>query len=175
MNNKKGATLIELIIYITIVTGILIMASTFAWNIINNKSKSQAVQEVQENGRFIMEKLTQEIRAAYNITSVTNTPPKLTLSMKDTNLNPTITEVFYLQNNSLMFSQSNQTYCTPAVPCVLNSNQVKITNLNFTNLSSGNKTQNIKINLTIEHINPNQRPEWQASVNLESTVELRDR
>lgn len=175
MNNKKGYTLIEMIIYIAIVTGVLVMASSFAWNIINNKSKSQAVREVQENGRFIMEKLTQGIRAAYNVTTVTNT--SLTLSMKDANLNPIVTEVFYLDlvNNSLKFTQSNLTYCTPAVPCVLNSNQVKITNLKFTNLSSGNKTQNIKINLTIEHINPDQRPEWQASTNLESTVELRDR
>lgn len=59
---KGGFTLIELIIYIAIVTVVLILASDFAWNIIKGDTKAMVYREVQQNAQFAMEKITRALR-----------------------------------------------------------------------------------------------------------------
>lgn len=177
---KSGAgfTLIEVLVYLAIVSGVLIMASTFAWNVIGGKAKSQSVQEVEANGRLIMERLVKEIRQAsdinasssFNTNLVLNSNLKLSLVMKDASLNPT---EFFVVNSTLMINQGPG---PSPIKYALSSNQVKISDLTFQNLSTVNaKTKNIKINLIIDHFNPDNRPEYTATVSLETTVELRDR
>ncbi|MDO8663474.1 MAG: prepilin-type N-terminal cleavage/methylation domain-containing protein [Candidatus Wildermuthbacteria bacterium] len=63
---KKGFTLIELIIYIAIVAAVLTVSSSFAWNVIQGDTKTMAYREVQQNGRFVMEKITRAIRSGQN-------------------------------------------------------------------------------------------------------------
>jgi len=61
--NTKGFTLIELVIYIGIVSVFLILGSNFAWDIIKSDTKINCYREVQQNARFAMERVTQELRA----------------------------------------------------------------------------------------------------------------
>lgn len=175
-----GFTLIEVLVYLAIVSGVLIMASTFAWNVIGGKAKSQSVQEVEANGRLIMERLVKEIRQArdinvsssFNTNLALNPNLKLSLVMKEASFNPT---EFSVLNNTLMINQGPG---QSPVKYALSSNQVMISDLTFHNLSyptTNPKTKNIKINLIIEHLNPDNRPEYTATASLETTVELRDR
>jgi len=66
---NKGFTLIELIIYIGIVATVLVLATGFAWNIIQGSVKTACYREVQQNARFAMEKITRAIRAGQNPTT----------------------------------------------------------------------------------------------------------
>lgn len=170
---NKGFTLIEIVIYIFLAVSILLVASSFAWQVINNKTKASAISEVQQNGRFIIEKLTQEIHQAmginnnssFGINLAENTGRFLSLRMRNNTNNPAIIDVL---NNFIRIRNGKQPYYQ------LSSNQVKVTNLTFKNYGTG-KSSNIKIILTIEYLNPSQRQQYQASDTWQTTVELRDR
>jgi hypothetical protein len=58
----KGLTLIEFIIYITVLVLILLIVANFSWNIIYSDIKATSYREVQQNARFAMEKISQSIR-----------------------------------------------------------------------------------------------------------------
>lgn len=174
--NNKGFTLIEIIIYIFLAVAILLVASSFAWQIFDNKTKALAIQEVQQNGRFILEKLTQEIHQArdinpsdfdINLALPENVGRVLSLSMRNKADDPTEIDVL---DNIIRIAKRNQD------PYDLSPSQVKITNLTFKNLSTPNDTtNNIKIILTIEYSTSSERQQYQASDTWETTVELRDR
>ena len=170
-NRKSGAglTLIELLVYISLVVGILITATTFAWNIINSRTKAFAIQEVEQNGRFIMEKITQTTYSATDITSPTpgNSANQLELVLKDLTYDPT---VFTVVNNTIQMSEGAGGFIN------LSSDRVRVTDLIFRNMSSANgKTKNVEVTFTLEHLNPDNRQEWQFSDNFKATIELRDR
>ena len=63
----RAFTLIELIIYIAIVGLILVVASTFAWQIIQGNIKLSAYREVEQNANFAMEKIAFAIRNSSRI------------------------------------------------------------------------------------------------------------
>ena len=64
---KKAFTLIEFLIYMAILATILVLMSGFFWNIIFGNIKETSYQEVQQNGRFALTKITQEIKKATGI------------------------------------------------------------------------------------------------------------
>lgn len=166
--NKKGFTLIELMIYIAIVAGILIVATSFAWNVINSRTKTFVIQEVEQNGRFIIEKISRSALGAQSITAplVGATGSSLDLIVDDA---PLTTVDFILNAESIQMSNDGGPYID------LNSNNVRVTNLDFINLSSADsRTKNIKIRFTLDHVNPENRQEWSYSDTFETTIELRN-
>ncbi|KPJ57113.1 hypothetical protein AMJ49_02320 [Parcubacteria bacterium DG_74_2] len=163
--NGLGFTLIEFFIYIAILISILALTTGFLWNVVLGNIKENSYQEVQQNGRFSLTKITQEIKKAEGIIN----PPlgfstdSLSLEMADSNLNPTI---FYLAEGKLTITQGSN----PPYP--LTSDRVVIKNLKFTNLSYENTPGTIRIEMTIEHSNPTGRIEYQASIDFKLTVSL---
>ena len=162
---NKSFTLIELIIYIGIVAAILLVAVNFGWEIIYGNVKSQAVREVQENARFVMEKITRTIEKASAINSPTpgNSASSLSLEMADSDENPT---VFELSDNKLQV-----TYGGSGV-YELTNNRVRISNLQFTNLSYEDTPGTVKIEMTISHFNPGNLNQYEASSTLKSSASL---
>ena len=68
--NKKGFTLIEFLIYISIV-GFVIGALTLAGiNVMHGRAEVRSMEEVEENGRFALQKITYLIRNANSIKSI---------------------------------------------------------------------------------------------------------
>lgn len=171
MKNKlqNGFTLIEALVYIALVSGILLAATSFAWNIVNTRTSAFSAQEVEQNGRFIMQKISQVMREANQINS-----PAIGLSSNsvEVEMNDAGTETIILsQNDKNIEYQYNS---DPAVE--LNSDLVEISNLEFTNLSStSGSTRNIGISFTLSHINPANRQEWSYIQDYSTTIELRDK
>ena len=161
----RGFTFVEFLIYIAILTTILVLLTGFLWLIIFGNVKETAYQEVQQNGRFVLTKITQEIKKATGINgpSAGNSADSLSLQMADPNLNPTVFEVF---NEKLRIKQGANPYYD------LTTDWVVVNNLQFTNNSYINTPGIIQIKMEISHINPGNRREYQASVNLKSTVSL---
>jgi len=167
-NHKTGFTLIEIMIYITLVAGILITATSFGWNVINSRTKTFVIQEVEQNGRFIMNRITQMSRQATDINnpSTGNSDSRLELSMRDAGLDPI---VFSLNSNDIEMNQAGGSFTT------LNSSNVEVIGLTFDNISTvDGKSKNIQITLTLQHINPDSRQEWQYSNDFITSIELRD-
>lgn len=162
---NRGFTLIELIIYIGIVTAVLIVAFNFGWEIIYGNVKSQARREVQQNVRFCLEKITRTIKEASAIQSpgLGNSSSTLSLEMSDPNLSPIN---FWLADNKLYINRGG------GGPYELTSNRVKVTNLQFTNLSYEGTPGTVRVEVIVEHINPSGRSEYEASFNVKSTASL---
>lgn len=163
---NRGFTLIEFIIYTTIVAGILIVAFNFGWEIAYGNIKSQAMREVQQNSRLAIEKITEAILDASDINSPLpgNSGSTLSLVMQDSSLNPTVFEVV---GGKLMITQRKNG------PYELTNARVQVTNLQFTNVSYADTAGTIKIQMTIEHINPNNLKQYEVSLGTESTISLR--
>ena len=163
---NRGFTLIELIIYITIVAGVLIVAFNFGWEIIYGNIKSQAMREVQQNSRLATEKITEAILGASGINNLTpgNSDIILSLAMQDSSLNPTLFEVV---GGKLMITQKR------SGPYELTNDRVRVTNLQFTNVSYVDTPGTIKIQMTIEHVNPNNLKQYEVSFETENTISLR--
>ena len=170
MNSKKqsGFTLIELSIYITLVAGILIMATSFAWNIINSRTKTISISSVEQEGRYILEKFSQSVHqaSAMSLPATGASGNQLVLTMADAPSNPIIIST---SSNKLYFQRG----AGSAVQ--MHSDNVIVTSVSFTNLSTADgKTRNVQINLTLEHINPNQRREREYQKDFTTSAELRD-
>lgn len=140
----NGFTFIELILYIALISIFIGGAIQFAWNVIYSRIKSTTQQHVSQNIRFATKRLLFEIRNASGISSVT--PSALTLTNSDTARSPT---TFALTSGRLMIGQGSSGSCPTTSPCTLTTNDVTVTNLTFTNLSSGSASLNVNVSLTI--------------------------
>lgn len=164
MRGEKGFTLIELILYIAIVTIVVSAMIPFAWNVIEGGVKSTTEQEVFSNARFVSERIKYEIRNASGITSVGAS------SISLTNFSPDTTTVIDLNvpTGKIRINKNG----TGAVN--LNSNDTTATALTFTNYTSvDNKTKNIQFNFTLGSNFGQTRQEYQQTATIEGDAELR--
>lgn len=173
---SRGFTLIEFLVYSAIVVVVGVVSVEFLINIYEGKAKAQAYFEVQGNARLTMERITQEIHGAqainvgsssFNVNLAANPGTKISLQMKDAGLNPT---EFDVASGAVRIKQG------ASGPYALTNNQVQVTNLIFRNFTSpGGRSKNIGVEITIEYLNPENLPQWEASIALRTTVELRDK
>lgn len=157
MNSQKlkfkpdGFTLIETLIYITIIGMVVVSFVIFSISISNSKNKTYVTQEVQANARLALNLISQQIRGATGInigsSSFEVDPGILSLSLADGAKDPTIIELDQ-DDGRLQIIQGLSD------PIMLTSKQTKITNLVFTNLTpAGSNRENIRIEMTIEYDN----------------------
>jgi len=169
-NHQSGFTLFELLVYVAIVSVVIVSAVYFTIDIINASQKSRAFQEVQQNARLAMSRMLQAVQEADDVntgqSNFDSNPGLLSLAMDDSARNPTI---FRVASNALQISQGTGDFID------LTSDKVIVTNLVFTNLSVIDRTKNIKITITVEHINPDNTKAFEASVTLQSAAVIRER
>ena len=172
--SSKGFTFIELILYVAVVTIVVTALIPFAWNVIQGGVKSNTEQEVFSGGRFISERLKLEIRNALDINTASSNfdvnladNPSYQLSLKAPSPNdPTIITI---SGNKVMIKQGT------AAAVSLTPNDVKVTNLTLTDYSSAdNKTKHIGLTLTVSANYPSTRQEFQETINLHTSAELRN-
>lgn len=162
---NQGFTLIELIIYISIVTVMMTTLIPFAWNIIEGGAKSATEQEIFSNARFVSERIKYEIRNATGINSVTGM--YISLATANPTTNPTIID-FAAGNIRIKEGAGS--------PVNLNSQNATISALTFTSYTSGdNKTKNIQFSFTMNaSYSGTKRQEYIESTKVESSAELRN-
>jgi prepilin-type N-terminal cleavage/methylation domain-containing protein len=144
---KKGFTLIEFLIYISIFASILVLTFGFFWDTIFSNIQENIRQEIQENGQFSIFKISREIKRAKSIIfpSQGSSGNYLSLEMSDLSLNPTI---FELENGKLKITQGgNSSY-------FLTTDSVKVEEISFSNLSFNQTPGIIKMEIKISSLNP---------------------
>ena len=162
--NDKGFTLIELILYVALVTIILSALVPFAWNMVQTGVKSAVQQEVNANSRYISERIKYEIRNATGINSVAATT--ISLSTSNAGTNPTIID---LTGGNIRIKQGG------GATVNLNSTNTVINSLTFTNYtSSDNKTKHIQFTMTVAASFAAARQEYQDSIVVEGSSEVRN-
>lgn len=164
-NNKSGGrkprgfTLIEFILYIALVSIFITGAIRFSWDVIYGREKAYTQQVVEQNARAVLTRISYEIRRAKAINSLTASTVVLENGTNDTtiSLNAGVIEIT----------------SEGAGPYALTSNQVTVTALSFTNLSSSNKnSQNIFISLTVKQGQGGVTKALTAETTMTATVEL---
>ncbi len=150
-----GFTIVELLVYVSIVTIALTIFSIFVVDVIKDSSRSKTTKEVQQNAQLIMDRLTGDIQHAQAITSVGTNSVSLTNSIG-------VAVTYALANQIVTYQQG------VAIAVPISNNQVRVTTLNF---SGSDPT--ITINLTVQQKNPNASAAGQYSTTLTSTVARR--
>ncbi len=166
---KKGFTLIEVLIYITIIGVVVSGFIVFALSINSSRSKTYVAQEVQANARTALDLISQKIRAATGVNVASSTfdvdPGLLSLAMASSTQNPTIVDLN--QDDGVL-----QITASTSNPVAITSDEVKVTNLVFTNLTPSGERGNIRIEITVEYAGDGSK-EYEYSQSLQTAVSLR--
>jgi len=174
LNNNRGFTFIELILYVSIVTIMLTAIIPFAWNIIGSGAKSGTQQEVFSQARYVSERIKWEIRSASGINAG--------VSNFDVNLANNSSQKLQLAETSpvntldINVTTAGLVQLDPGndVAYTINSTDTKVTDLTFTNYTSAdNKTKHIGFTLTIILNYSGSRQEFKETVTLRSSAEVR--
>lgn len=139
-----GFTLIEMLLYVAIISILITAMISFSWDAIYGGVRSSTEQEVNQNTRLAAKRILYEIRNASGVNIVSGST--LNLSSSDSSRNPTVIDV---SGGRLRIGYGASGPCPTSSPCYLTSNQVTVSNLIFTNLSSS-PYENIKFSITVE-------------------------
>lgn len=144
-NNQKGFSLFELIIYITLFTGIIITVISFTLSIINIQNKEASVRTVTYSLNTALNEISTLIRTSNQINTVdcifdTN-PGIISLEMETSSINPTVIDIDP-STNQLRINQgiSAAYYLTPP--------HIQIDDFTITDMSTS-KQKILRIHLDI--------------------------
>lgn len=174
----NGFTLVELILYVVLVGILLTAGAIFASDVVYSSVKGRVRAKVQHEATFAMEKMRQEIVKGTSITAplqgnsdnilnlfIPGTPPSLTCFQVSSD---NILQVSY-GGNAAAPASCNTTWQN------LTSGEVEVIAINFANISSGTSLgeEAVKIQMTLKNKNPSGKKEFDAEVNLETSISLR--
>ena len=166
IKNNRGFTLLELLLYISIAGVILLVVSIFLSALLQSRIKNQTVSEVEQQGAYVMQLITQTIRNAEGITSpaqgISNT--SLTLDVADLTDDPT---AFDLSSGVIRITEG------VGSPVNLTNSRINASGLSFQNLSKTDTAGIIRIIFTLTHINPEGRNEYNFSKTFYGSASLR--
>jgi len=173
MNNMKkqaGFTLIEILIYIAIISGVVVTFVVFSLSISNSRNKTYVIQEVQANTRVAFELISKYLHAADDINigaSIFDSDPGvLSLAMDDAGKNPTIISL-NADDGQLQIKEGS------ADEVNVTSNEVKITNLVFRDLTGSSARKNIGVEVTVEYNVDNSDVIYEYAQSWQTAVSLR--
>jgi len=148
-----GFTLLEFIIYLGIVSIVLLVSTAIYLNIVLAKAKLTAMAEVSNGARFVMERISENIRNANAILSPASgsSASILSLEMSDPARNPT---VYDLSQGAIRIKEGSgpTVNLTPA--------SLVTANLIFTNTSYTNTPGTMRIQINLKYYNPDESPEY---------------
>lgn len=171
---NRGFTLLEIILYMALVSAMMASLLSFAWNIIGGSVKSTTQQEVYSQARYVSERIKLEIRNASSVNIAGSTfgasPGILSLAeigpANDPVKDPTIVT---LSGGKITIKQG------AGSSVALNSSNTSVESLIFTNYSSpDSKTKHIGFSFTITDNFVSERHEYRESINIQSSAEIRN-
>jgi type II secretory pathway pseudopilin PulG len=165
LTKKDGFTLLELLLYISITSIILLVIIGLLYQIIQGQIKNRTVREVEQQGTEITEIITYYIRNSTGVQEPTpgNTSDQLILNMDDPAVDP-------VQFSSDGQNVTIQKAGDPAIP--LSNSRLTVPTFNFDNLGTTNN-DSIKINMTLEHKNPEGGQEYEYIQDFTNTADPR--
>jgi len=160
--NQKGFTLLELLIYSGMLMVLLGVFATLFGMIVDAKLESDASSSVQQDGQYLLAKLSQDISSATSIStpaSIGQTSSSLTLT------NSLVIYTYSLDGNG------NLVITTSVGSDVLNSFQTSLSNLQFTRI--GNATGKPTIQYTYTMTSRTRKTSGYETDSFASTASLR--
>lgn len=168
LKKQKAFTLIEILVYVAVLSIIMVAVFSFAIWVIQTNTKIRTMREVRDMAQMAMEQIVSEIREAKTVYAPTSASSQLSLeTTKYLPSGETATFIeFYLCQTRLCLKKEGQN------PVALTSDRVEVKTLFFQRVNSG-QTDSVQVELQIDYKNPAQKPEYAASLTLKSTASLR--
>lgn len=159
--SNNGFTLIELILYIALVTIFISGAIRFSWDVIYSREKAYIQRMVSQSASAAMLRISYEIRNAKTIQSISSTQLVINDGTNDTTIN------YNTSNKSIEITDAS------GGPYTLTNNQVSVTDLTFTDNSDPDTNSiGVNVNLTVTQANNTGSSQYNATTSLEQAIEL---
>jgi type II secretory pathway pseudopilin PulG len=165
-HHRRGFTLVEILLYISIASVMLLVTTLFLQTLLESRIKNQTIAEVEQQGLQVMQMITQKVRNAENITIPTQgaNDSSLTLDVLDLASDPTI---FDLSSGVIRTTEGTSSAVS------LTNSRVVASSLVFENLSGTDTPGIVRIEFIITHINPSGRNEYDFSKTFQTSASLR--
>jgi len=162
----RGFTLIETLLYLALTTGMIGVLGGVGVAVLANNAKGYVLEELGYNGHFILEKIVTAVHSADSIDGPINnaTSSTLTLTMPDVAKDPT---VFTVSNGVVTISEGGNP------PAPLSTGGVRITDLIFRDVSYPDSSDLVRIEMTVEVYNPENRKVYDADGDFYSTAGIK--
>lgn len=136
---NSGFTLVELIIYMGLLTMLILIFTQIFTSILDNQLSSESNSQVAEDGRYIYSRFIYDVNRAQSIV----TPANLGDSSN------TLSLIINNQAYNYASSSGNLLLTDPTGSYALNGFGTKISNLQFTKIGNVNGKPTVRINFTI--------------------------
>lgn len=162
---ENGYTLIELLLYIVVISTLLTSITYFFGITIEARAKNQTIAEVDEQGTAAMEYMVHTIRNASSITTPTagSNGSSLTVVVPTGSLSPTI---FNLSGSTLQVKEGS------AAAIALTNSDVQVSNLTFRNLTRSGTPGIVQLSFTLSRANPGGRNEYDYQKTFTTSAEV---
>jgi type II secretory pathway pseudopilin PulG len=168
IRNVKGFTLIEMILYVAICSGLLLSLALFFVYIIGQRVKNQAIVDVNQQGQQVIWLVTQTVRNGRSINSpgIGASSTSLSITTGNALLDPTIFDV--TASGTLEIKEGSTAY----VP--LTNSHVTVSTITFQNISSASSTDRVlRLNFTLTYNNPSGKPEYDYTKSFTGSATIR--
>ncbi|MFA6354852.1 MAG: type II secretion system protein [Candidatus Paceibacterota bacterium] len=140
--NKKGFTLVEILIYVVIFSILVTAMVSFGSSMTSARLKNQMTLEVNDQGAKVMKIIVDAIQNAHSVNSPTIASSASSLSVV-TEIPSTSPTVFYESSGILYTTEGGMQ------PIALTNNKVVVSNLLFSNFSHPDTPDIIKVSFTL--------------------------
>lgn len=170
----RGFTLIEMLIYIGIMSVVVLVIGAFIPQLIMSNLYLQAKSQTLDNVRGVLKIIEYEFRQSTDVYAPTSvfgeSPGQLSLETQaNVPADETNTFVdFYVDNNRFYMKKED----APAQ--LLTAEKIIVSNLTFTNLNTGGNQPAVRVSLTAHYDSSSQTIREQSVVNLTSTIANRN-
>jgi type II secretory pathway pseudopilin PulG len=162
---KRGFSLFEVLIYLSIAFVVLTVVVGFVFWLIDSNNKNRIIRDVSNSAERSMEIITHEIREAKSVYTPTTSTEQLSLQTSHyLPANETSTYIdFYLCSSRLCFKKESQDQI------VLTPDNIEVSSLSFDYISP----DSVKIDMTLKYKNISGRPDYNFSTSLSSSAAIR--
>jgi len=149
LKNPPGFTIIELLIYLGIVAVATTVFTSFTADVVRAASRALAVKEVSQGSRLILSRITQEIKTAKSISTISSDSIQL-VDVSDS----TVTISFDSANGVVSYTDASGS-------SLISPTTARVTNLQFEQLTPN--TVGFSLTLTQKKINATVRERFSLS------------
>lgn len=166
IQNNKGFTLIEILLYVAISSSVLFIAFVFMFTLIDSREKNQIIAEVEQQGLFAMSNIGESIQKADSV--IIPLPGSfssgLSLAMSGAGENPTL---FSQDVYNITVQEGSGS------PISLTNQNVRVDFLYFENVSRSNTEGLIKVVFTLSYHNPHGPRQFDFTKTFQSSFSLK--
>lgn len=163
----KGFTLVEMILYVSLCSILLLTLSTFLSFLLGARIKSQTIAEVNQQGAQIMQLITYTIRNGKSVDTplVGGSSSTLLITKGIPLLDPTV----FSASGTVFFIKEGSN-----APIALTNSRVGVSSLVFQNISSTSSTETIiRMSFVLDYLNQGGRSEYSYTKTFTGSATLR--